>query len=122
MRLVLVDPWDSASISASDGGKFRRCTRKLDKTGGGDEGTLDQLETLTYFVAHRRLLHVELIAVLVEVLLAVTSVCGIVLIDVELLRQVEQGEEDMQTLVLEDQAKELVAAEVLLRFSSRHGY
>ncbi|PPF20877.1 hypothetical protein C5B95_07395 [Rathayibacter sp. AY1A7] len=82
-------------------------------SGGSDEGTLDQLEALAHFVTHRGMLHVELLAVLEELLLAVVTIRGVVLMDVELLRQVEQGKEDLQALVLEDEAEELVAAEVL---------
>ena len=70
-------------------------------TRGRDEGTLDQLEALAYFIAHRGVGCIELLAVLEELLLTVVSVCGVVLMEIELLRQVEQSEEDLQTLVLE---------------------
>lgn len=86
-----------------------------DAVGAGccDEGTFDQLEALAYFVAHRGMGHVELLAVLKELLLTVVPVCGVILMEIELLRKVEQGKEDLQALVLKDQTKELVAAEVL---------
>ncbi|WP_157602212.1 hypothetical protein [Rathayibacter sp. Leaf296] len=59
------------------------------------------------------MLHVELLAVLDELLLSVVTVRGVVLTEIELLCQVEQSKEDLQTMVLEDQPKELMAAEVL---------
>ena len=73
---------------------FTLLVRDAVGTGGCDEGTLDQLEALAYFVAHRGMGCVELLTVLEELLLALVMVCGVVLIEVELLRRVEQGEEE----------------------------
>ncbi|AZZ55895.1 hypothetical protein [Rathayibacter iranicus] len=99
---------------------FTLLVRDAVGAGGRDEGTFDQLEALAYFVAHREMGCIELLAVLEELLLAVVSVRGVVLVGIKLLRQVEQGEEDLQTLVLKDQAKELVTAEVLTGVNARH--